>query len=60
MAATSSTMILFRSCPRCTGDRSLEQDFYGWYVLCLSCGFVTYPEVGMEDLKPVRTHRQTA
>ena len=37
-------MIFFRSCPRCSGDRSLEHDHYGSYVLCLACGFVTYPE----------------
>ena len=38
-------MIFFKSCPRCAGDRSLENDSYGWYIICLGCGFVTYPEV---------------
>ena len=40
-------MVLFKSCPRCSGDRTLEQDSYGWYVICLTCGYVTYPDVGM-------------
>ena len=39
-------MILFKSCLRCSGDRILEQDFYGWYILCLACGYVTYPDLG--------------
>ena len=38
-------MIYFKSCQRCSGDRSLEQDMHGWYVICLSCGFVTYPDI---------------
>ena len=33
-------MVWFKSCPRCTtGDLSLENDMYGWHVLCLACGF---------------------
>ena len=55
-------MILFKSCPRCSGDRSLEQDFYGWYVLCLTCGYVTYPEFGLgrEDGRLGERPHQTA
>ena len=40
-------MIFFKSCPRCSGDSSLENDTYGWYIICLGCGYVTYPEVTM-------------
>ena len=36
-------MIFFKSCPRCEGDRALEWDSYGWYIICLICGHVTYP-----------------
>ena len=55
-------MILFKSCPRCSGDRSMEQDFYGWYVLCLTCGYVTYPELGLarEGVRAAERHRPTA
>jgi hypothetical protein len=55
-------MIIFKSCPRCSGDRSLEQDFYGWYVLCLTCGYVTYPETGLAlgGVGPAERPRQTA
>ena len=53
-------MILFKSCPRCSGDRSLEQDFYGWYVLCLTCGYVTYPEFGLRRARPAERPHQTA
>jgi hypothetical protein len=38
-------MVFFKSCPRCYGDRSLESDQYGWYLICLPCGYVTYPDV---------------
>ena len=38
-------MILFKSCPRCSGDRSVEEDLYGTYVICLHCGHVSYPDV---------------
>ena len=53
-------MVLFKSCPRCTGDRILERDFYGWYVVCLACGFVTYPEVDMDDTPSMAEAQRTA
>ena len=50
-------MVLFKSCPRCTGYRILEQDFYGWYMLCLACGHMAYPRRDPEGVstKPART-----
>ena len=48
-------MITFKSCPRCSGDRSFEKDYYGWYVLCLMCGCVTYPQVAEEPRQRRRT-----
>ncbi len=50
-------MVLFKSCPRCSGDRTMEQDLYGWYILCLACGYVTYPKINAE--KPRRAERDT-
>ena len=48
-------MVYFRSCPRCSDDRSLEEDHYGWYLICLPCGYVSYPEVvGTPDRPTVR------
>ena len=52
-------MILFKSCPRCPGDRSLERDFYGWYLICLPCGYVTYPVVAEGGIAD-RRRRKTA
>ena len=37
-------MIVFRSCPRCSGDRVRESDAYGPYVMCLVCGHMEYPD----------------
>ena len=31
-------MILFKACPRCSGDLRLESDMYGPYAQCLQCG----------------------
>ena len=42
-------MVFFKSCERCSGDQTLEHDFEGWYVLCLLCGNVTYPELDLEE-----------
>ncbi len=39
-------MILFKSCPRCSGDRVRESDAYGLYILCLACGHTAYPDSG--------------
>ncbi len=50
-------MVLFKSCPRCSGDRTMEQDLYGWYILCLACGYVTYPKINAE--KRQRAERDT-
>ena len=38
---TEATMIWFKSCRRCrTGDVTIDMDMYGWYVLCLHCGYM--------------------
>ncbi len=29
-----------RSCPRCQGSMLFEEDWYGAYSTCLSCGYV--------------------
>ena len=50
-------MVLFKSCPRCSGDRTMENDLYGCYFLCLAFGYVTYPKVNTE--KPHRAERKT-
>lgn len=38
-------MMYYKSCPRCEGDRSLEHDFDGYYLICLQCGSVQYPRM---------------
>ena len=52
-------MVLFKSCPRCEGDRTVEHDLYGWYILCLTCGFVAYPQNNPEE-EVEKEKRQTA
>ena len=53
-------MIYFKSCPRCSGDRSLGRDHYGWYILCLICGYVSYPNVVMEPENRIEADRKAA
>ncbi len=36
--------ILFKSCPKCSGTRSSEENSDGRYVTCLSCGHLTYTD----------------
>ena len=48
---TGGATVLFRSCKRCTGDRSLEWDYDGWYIICLMCGHVSYPDVGLQRMR---------
>ena len=50
-------MVLFKSCPRCSGDRSVEKDHFGSYILCLLCGHVAYPAAPQPAAKPPREHR---
>ena len=38
-------MVYFKSCKRCGGDQSLVNDLEGWYMVCLRCGYVSYPRV---------------
>ena len=34
-------MVSFKACPRCrNGDVIREKDIFGWYEMCLQCGFV--------------------
>jgi hypothetical protein len=53
-------MIFFKSCPRCEGDRCLENDTDGWYMLCLACGFVTYPLVTRDGAQMVIDWQKSA
>ncbi|MFC1989542.1 hypothetical protein ACFLVW_03135 [Chloroflexota bacterium] len=29
-----------KSCPRCRGDIYIDKELYGWYELCLQCGYL--------------------
>ena len=49
-------MILFKSCPRCSGDQVRKSDVYGPYALCLACGHVEYPD-SSKIAKSVRTRK---
>ena len=53
-------MIYFKSCKRCSGDRSLERDYYGWYVICLICGYVTYPDIAEPSKQVIDGKRKPA
>ncbi len=39
----------FKSCPRCSGDQCPEKDQYGSYIICLTCGYVAYPDEETES-----------
>ncbi len=49
--------ISFKTCERCSGDQSLECDVYGWYLTCLSCGSVSYPDAGLEPAAELQDER---
>ena len=52
------SMIFFKSCPRCVGDQALERDSYGWYVICLGCGHVSYPDlVGLPQVPSTKNEQ---
>jgi phage terminase large subunit GpA-like protein len=51
------SMIYFRSCPRCAGAQAIEKDMYGWYISCLHCGYVSYPDVPVKKREPVARER---
>ena len=51
-------MIIVKSCPMCSGDRILENDLFGWYVLCLACGYVSYPDLALDARRPVSVSHQ--
>ena len=39
-------MMMFKACPRCSGDLRETSDVYGRYVQCMQCGHVRdLPEV---------------
>ena len=42
--------VIFKSCTRCGGDRRVRRDFEGFYVGCLACGQVTYPDVETREV----------
>ena len=42
--------VLFKSCTRCGGDRQVRRDFEGFYVGCLACGHVAYPNVETQEV----------
>ena len=37
----------------------MEEDYYGLYVLCLNCGYVTYPDVATVVERPVEEEQRT-
>ena len=51
-------MVWFKACPRCrTGDVSLENDMYGWHVMCLACGYVKDVDGPSRGAALVKRHR---
>ena len=49
--------LVLKSCPRCQGARRVERDPYGWYVMCFTCGYTTYPSASSG---PVSADRKSA
>jgi len=46
------TRFWFKSCPRCGGDRCLDDGFDEPEIVCIQCGYRTYPSSGLV-LQPV-------
>jgi len=53
-------MLGYRSCPRCKGKMYADNDFHGWYVQCLICGY-TYDlnELDLSQDKTVEVEHKT-
>ena len=42
-------MFYFKSCTKCEGDQSLEQDSYGSFLKCLQCGKLVEVDEGRDQ-----------
>ena len=47
--------LYLKSCPRCSGDMAVDQDFYGVYKTCIQCGHV----VDLDGVAPEKTATPT-
>ena len=36
-----------KACRHCGGDVFLDKDEYGWFENCLQCGYIRYPDTGV-------------
>lgn len=43
-------MMWLKDCPRCKGDRYLDEGFDGPEVVCIQCGYRTYPRLQLVPL----------
>jgi len=51
-----STMVYFKSCPRCKGDIAVRSDWFGDYISCLQCGWSR--ETSADPLSRLGENRQ--
>ena len=54
--------MLFKACPKCSGDLFLDKDHYGVFLQCFQCG-LTLERSAESDIKRLiaaRTKRQAA
>ena len=50
-------MIMFKACPRCSGDLHENRDMYGEYRECLMCGYMVdlrKPSLFGMEMAPVK------
>ena len=33
-------MLGWQTCPKCKGKIHIDRDMYGWFVECLTCGYI--------------------
>ncbi len=51
-------MIMFKACPRCSGDMHENRDMYGEYRECLMCGYMAdlrKPSLFDMEMAPVKS-----
>lgn len=47
-----------KSCPRCKGDLLLDNDFAGYYLSCMQCGFLKDIKIKTFNIEQIKSHSE--